>query len=681
MKKQVLLLTAFLMLNLVSASIIIDNLSKTDYKIGDKINLAATITSNEKGQLFFSATLDCPSSDLTFYKTPIDQKENNYIKIPQLTINEQYVGNCKIILKIIDSEENSLEKKETETIKIKNSLELNFTTDKDSYKPRESIIIEGKSEKDAQLTITIQEGNNIIETINKTISLNQFTETISLPEDIGSGTKDIIIKAEDSYGNKAQSTKQITIEQIPKIIKIEVENKTYNPNENITISASVYDQSNTKMPVEIAYRIFDPNSNLIDSLTSSSSFLTSPEVPIPGEYIIKAAYQNLEDTNKFTINELKKINLTIDDGIIKVENIGNIRYVDNMKVNATIENQIYQVPISLDLKMSEIAFIDLKSELPSETYQLSITTENESYSLENIEIQDNRPVVKKLSQGLSRVTGSAIIETDEVSNVFYLGFTLVFLGFILIFTVNRRFKNKITQVVDETIVTQNKANKGLKQSLTKQQREKNLLREMFGSYVDDNILKKDFNTNIMKKDITVLFTDIRGFSKIFDKYDSEEISEMLNIYFSRSSQIIKRNNGFINKFIGDSVMALFNASSKDENHLFNTVKSAIEIKNEMAEVNKKLTARKMEPINVGYGIDSGPCAVGTVGSKEKLEFTAVGTPVNIASRLQAMSDGSILITERVYNKLKNRIQAKELGEFEMKNITGKVKAYKVLGIK
>ena len=101
----------------------------------------------------------------------------------------------------------------------------------------------------------------------------------------------------------------------------------------------------------------------------------------------------------------------------------------------------------------------------------------------------------------------------------------------------------------------------------------------------------------------------------------------------------------------------------------------------MTNVNKQLKETGQDSIEVGFGIDSGPCAVGTVGSKDKLEFTAVGTPVNIAFRLQSMSDGSILITERVHKKIKTKIKAKLFGEFEMKNITGKVKVYKVLGIK
>jgi len=674
-------LLVLLTLNIVSGTIIIDELVKTEYKIGEKIDLAVTINTVYEGQLFLSATIHCPSNNLNFFKIPMDIKENNYIDIPPIIINKDYIGTCEIKFKILDTEDNSLESEKIENIEIKNKLDLEFSTDKESYKPGETIIIEGISEKGAYLRMILEEGNNILKEKNKTLANNQFSLTLGLSNSISSGPKEIIVAVEDEYGNKAQLSSDITISQIPKSITINLETNEINPGENITIGASIIDQSDLVIFSEISYRIFDPNSNIIESLTSKESISLGPETPIPGEYIIKATYKNLEDTTKFSITELREINFTIFEGIITVENLGNVRYIEEMTVNATIEGRIYQIPISLDLRINEKAFIDLKNELPSETYQLAISSKTRNYDLQNIEIKDNRPIVKKLSQGLAQVTGSAIIETDQIGNIFYFGFFFVFIGFILVFAVNRRFKSRITQVVDDTLVVQGKQNQGLKHSLVKNQKEKSIIKEMFGSYVDNKILKKDFKSEIMKKDISILFTDIRGFSKIFDNHDSKEIAEMLNIYFSKSSQTIKRNNGFINKFIGDSVMALFNAASKDENHLLNTVRSAIELKNEMVEVNIQLKAKKLDPIEVGYGIDSGPCAVGTVGSKEKLEFTAIGAPVNIAFRLQSMSDGSILITDRVYKKIKGKIKAKLFGEYEMKNITGKVKVYKVLGIK
>ena len=107
-------------------------------------------------------------------------------------------------------------------------------------------------------------------------------------------------------------------------------------------------------------------------------------------------------------------------------------------------------------------------------------------------------------------------------------------------------------------------------------------------------------------------------------------------------------------------MALFNAVVEDKNHFMKAVKSALEIKKEIAVLNERLKKKGIAPIEVGIGVDSGLCAVGNLGSKDKLEFSAIGTPVNIAFRLQSMSEGNVLITERVYQKIKDKIKVEDL---------------------
>ncbi len=283
-----LLLLILLTLNLASATILIEDLQKTKYKIGEKIELAVTISTNEEGQLFFSSTLECPSDSLNFFKIPIEAQNNNYIDIPPITITKDLVGDCKVKFRILDSKENTLEKAETETLEIKNKLDLEFSTDKDSYKPGESIILEGRSEKNSEMSITLEDGNTIIAQINKTLSENIFSILIELPETLSSGPKELFIKAEDNHGNQAKNSTFIQIEQIPKTLSLTINPKSIKPRENITISSTVKDQSEITINSNITYRIFDPNSNLIESLTSDQQITISPEAPIPGEYIVKA---------------------------------------------------------------------------------------------------------------------------------------------------------------------------------------------------------------------------------------------------------------------------------------------------------------------------------------------------------------------------------------------------------
>lgn len=677
MKKLVLIFILFMSINLVFADIIIKDFEKKEFKVGEKIFSSLNVKAEDES--FLSASINCDLSSLNFYKTPLT-KNTNYLEIPPIIANKNFIGKCRFEFKVTDINDKTIEKAESEEIEIENKIDLDFTTDKETYNPGENIIIKIKSEKGSKITVILIDEAEIIEQSEELIYADISSKTIKLLDTIKSGKKKITLKAEDKYGNSAEIQKEISISQVPKSIKLVIETKEINPDEEVVFKADVFDQSEIKMNLEISYRIFDSN-NVLNSLTSSDKNFVKLENPAPGEYLIKSIYKNLEDSDKFSVKEFRKINLSTEDGIITVENRGNVRYIEELVIETKLEEITYHIPLSLDLKVNEKVFIDLKNELPSNNYDFSLKSKNQSYILNGIEVRDNRPVVKKLSQSLSQITGSSIIETSEVSNIFYLSFFLFFLGFIIIFIVNKRFKTKITKVVDDTVIVQGKQNKGLKKSLDKEMKEKNIIKEMFGSYVDHKILNKDFKSDIVKKEISILFTDIRGFSKMFDTKDSEKVAEMLNLYFSKSSEIIKKNRGFVNKFIGDSVMALFNATSNDENHLINSIKTGLEIKKEMSYLNLRLKEKGIEPIEVGIGIDSGTCAVGNVGSKEKLEFTAVGSPVNIAFRLQSLSESSILITERIYRKIESRIKVEYFGEYEMKNITGKIKIYKVLDIK
>jgi len=630
------LLVVLLTIQLALATITIDSPPLEKYKIGEIIDVAITVTSDYEEQSFISATIDCPSDQLNFFKIPFTI---NFIDIPPITVDENFVGECKLIFKLVNSEDTTIEQLDSESIEVTNRLDLEFEIDKETYNPGEKILLTGTLESNLKLTVKLLESGDVIKEYTQEIRNNQFSISIDLDKKISRGIKTIELSAQDDLGNNIKEDKQITITQQANSITLDIDQEELDPAESVSFKANVYDQTENLMVTTISYRVYDPNENIIESQTSTEQILLELTGFSPGEYIIISSYKDLETTSKFSVKEVREIDLIVENNVITISNIGNVRYIDDFNFEASLGEITYQVPISLNLNLNEKMIVDLKSELPSGSYNLKAVSKDGTIEPGEIEIIGDRPVVKRLSQGLSQVTGSAIIETNEVGNVFYLGFSLVLIGFLIVFTVNRKFKKNIHQVVDDTIIVQGKQNKGLKTSLNKNQKEKSMIKDMFGSYVDHNILKKDFKSDIMKKEISILFTDIRGFSKIFDNYDSEDIAKMLNIYFGNASKTIKRNNGFINKFIGDSVMALFNAAKKDENHLLNTVRSAIEMKNEMVEINKKLKAKNLDSIDVGYGIDSGSCAVGTIGSTDKLEFTAIGAPVNIAFRLQSISDG------------------------------------------
>ena len=570
MKKELLLIPILILaITIASATITIDSQPKSTYKIGDKINLAISINSETK-QIILSSTINCPSHNLNYFKTPIDLTTgSNFINIPSITVQQNLLGDCQVEFSLLDLNEIQLEKTNTEQFSITNIIDLEFTTDKTNYLPGETILIEGQTENKAKINSVLTDEGTVLEDHSETLETTKISFSIILDKNLRKGEKTIQLSAEDEKGNIAESSKTITIEQIPKTLELDLVNIEINPSEQPTITSHIYDQAKDNIIDQVSYKVYNPENTVIYTVEDQSETqinIELPENPSPGEYLIKAIHKNLEDIKKLKILEIRDIEINVKDGIVSVVNIGNVKYTDQISINAKSEDGItYQVPLDINLNPGEKSRIDLTSELPAQSYELEISSEDNAIQVEGITINDNRPTVKKVSQSISKITGASIIETNEIGNVFYMFIFILIVGFITVFIIQRRLKTKVMRRIDDTVVVQGKAIGSLKKDKTK-------LSDMFSTYVDKRLLNKPTN-KIIKKEISILFTDIRGFSKIFDNHDSEEIAEMLNLYFGKISEIVKNNNGFINKFIGDSVMALFNSLTNDPNHIIKSVLS------------------------------------------------------------------------------------------------------------
>jgi adenylate cyclase len=181
--------------------------------------------------------------------------------------------------------------------------------------------------------------------------------------------------------------------------------------------------------------------------------------------------------------------------------------------------------------------------------------------------------------------------------------------------------------------------------------------------------------------ITVLFADIRGFTSLSERARPEQVVQLLNKYFSRMTDIIFAHNGTLDKYIGDGLMALFGAPTVTEEDASNAVATAIEMQQHIPDINRELSNEGFQDISIGIGLHTGEATVGYIGSERRSEYTAIGDTVNLASRLQSISQGGqILISEstakatadkfsmmpRTAITVKNRMQPVPLFEVEWK---------------
>jgi adenylate cyclase len=202
--------------------------------------------------------------------------------------------------------------------------------------------------------------------------------------------------------------------------------------------------------------------------------------------------------------------------------------------------------------------------------------------------------------------------------------------------------------------------------------------------VDELAKKGDFSIKLggEKRHIAVLFVDIRGFTPMSEGLSPEEVVEILNEYLSLTTKAIFKNKGTLDKFIGDATMAIFNAPFDLDDYVFRAVMTAMDIAKGSDELEKRLMERFGRSISFGIGVNCGEAVVGNIGCEHRMDFTAIGDTVNTAARLESnAARGQILISREVYERVKDRIEAEEIGVIPLKGKSQEVFVYQLNKIK
>lgn len=214
--------------------------------------------------------------------------------------------------------------------------------------------------------------------------------------------------------------------------------------------------------------------------------------------------------------------------------------------------------------------------------------------------------------------------------------------------------------------------------------EKEIIKTLFGHYVSpavrDLILGGKVNTDGDRIEAVVLFSDIRSFTSLSETFPPERIVRLLNIHFGRIVEIVSKHNGFVDKFIGDAVMAVFDEELTSGAHRISALRAAAEILKELDRTNMEIAELGFPPIRIGIGMASGPVIRGNIGSENRREMTVIGDIVNLASRLESATKefGSpILMTESTFDPGYTDIKSIRKISEEALNIRGKSSSVKV----
>ncbi|MCW7467133.1 adenylate/guanylate cyclase domain-containing response regulator [Leptospira levettii] len=219
--------------------------------------------------------------------------------------------------------------------------------------------------------------------------------------------------------------------------------------------------------------------------------------------------------------------------------------------------------------------------------------------------------------------------------------------------------------------------------------EKKKMQNVFGMYVDPIIVESLMNNTLSldqkgkEQEVSVLFSDIRGYTSLSEKMKPEHVISFLNEYFTAMTEVILGYGGMIDKYIGDSIMCLFGAPVFQEDHRQNALDCALEMLQVFELWQPKWNQIYGFTPQIGIGVASGNVIVGNVGSFQKLSYTAVGDTVNMASRLESMAKPMhVYVSEGLYNHLPEEYSKKyRYEELEPVKIKGKEGLHRILSVK
>jgi len=219
-------------------------------------------------------------------------------------------------------------------------------------------------------------------------------------------------------------------------------------------------------------------------------------------------------------------------------------------------------------------------------------------------------------------------------------------------------------------------------------REKRKMKKLFGQYVSKDVYEQLVANPALarlggqRREMTVLFSDIRGFTSVTERGEPQAIVGMLNEYFTRMVTIVFRHEGTLDKFVGDMVMALFGAPLDDPRHADHAVEAALDMIAALGELNTQWKSEGRAELDIGIGINTGPMIAGNIGSEAIMSYTVIGDAVNLGSRLESLNKEygtRIIISDATRERLSRPYRLRPLGDVVVKGKTQPVAIYELIG--
>jgi adenylate cyclase len=225
-----------------------------------------------------------------------------------------------------------------------------------------------------------------------------------------------------------------------------------------------------------------------------------------------------------------------------------------------------------------------------------------------------------------------------------------------------------------------------------EERQRLFIKRAFQQYVPEAVVTRILADPSMLRfggeriELTVLFSDIRAFTTYSEQHEAESVVEILHEYLTRMVDAVFRNEGTLDKFIGDAVMALFGAPVPQPDHAVRACRTALAMMDEHRGLERKWRQEGKAPFRIGIGVNTGEVIVGNLGSDQRFDYTVIGDPVNLAARLEGLNKdfpeaSGIIISEFTYELAKAEVEARHLGEVRVKGRVKPISVYELIRMK
>ncbi|KAL0482102.1 hypothetical protein AKO1_013242 [Acrasis kona] len=210
---------------------------------------------------------------------------------------------------------------------------------------------------------------------------------------------------------------------------------------------------------------------------------------------------------------------------------------------------------------------------------------------------------------------------------------------------------------------------------------KYLPKEIVATFLNHSEAERLFRPFTQHKELCFVFTDIKNFTTITESLKPKQLIEMLMVYFDKMTEVVRRNKGTLDKYIGDALMCFWNAPLQQQEYIRNACMAALQMDQACKQLSKKFVRQGLPELVTRIGVHSGPCLVGNSGSTFRLAYTAIGEHVNLAADLEAMNKEygtTIMCSDVVYMKVRSSFYFRLLDTIESKLYPNGIKIYEIL---